>query len=197
VQVLKLHTNAQTLSWLTNSLRSAWGRVLFFWYSFQGPGRIAHALRLVWRLREPISPFSVINSDQLWQLFSLGWTILLLIVIHNLDSGITAKYLKRQASFYSTQVSFSFHSLRCSEILVSPNICTVNSFASNSYLQPRFWYYCQIFKTLGLLLLNAGLFPFSLSEMLWDALRYLYLRISAQRFEPGGFIERGGFESFP
>ena len=76
------------------------------------------------RPREPISLFSVLNSDQLWQLSSLAWTILLPIVIYNLDSGITAKYSKQQASFYSMQVSFRFHSLRCSEILVSPSICT-------------------------------------------------------------------------
>ena len=76
------------------------------------------------RLRELISPFSVLNSDQPWQLFSLGWTILLSIVIYILDSGIAAKYSKRHTSFYSMQVSFRFHSLRCSEILVSPSICT-------------------------------------------------------------------------
>ena len=44
----------------------------------------------------------------------------------------------------------------------------VNNFASSSYLQHRFWYYCQIFKTSGLFLLNAGVFPFSLFGMLWD-----------------------------
>jgi len=46
------------------------------------------------------------------------------IVIYNLDSGITANYSNRQASFYSMQVSFCFHSLRSSEILVSASICT-------------------------------------------------------------------------
>jgi len=45
-------------------------------------------------------------------------------IIHDLDSRITAKYSKCQTSFYSMQVSFGFHSLRCSEILVSPSICT-------------------------------------------------------------------------
>jgi len=43
----------------------------------------------------------------------------------------------------------------------------VNNFACMGYLQPRFRYYCQIFKTTGLFLLKTGLFPFSLSEMLW------------------------------
>jgi len=76
------------------------------------------------RLREPISPLSLLNSHQLWQLFSRRWTILLSTVINDLDHGITAKYSKRQTSFYSMQVSFHFHSLRCSEILVSPSICT-------------------------------------------------------------------------
>ena len=45
-------------------------------------------------------------------------------VIYDLDCGIPAKYSKRQTSFYSMQVSFRFHSLRRSEILVSPSICT-------------------------------------------------------------------------
>jgi len=71
-----------------------------------------------------ISPLSLLNCDQLWQLFSRGWTILLTTIIQDLDSRITAKYSKCQTSFYSMQVSFRFHSLRCSEILVSPSICT-------------------------------------------------------------------------
>ena len=66
---------------------------------------------------------SLFNCDQLWQLFSRGWTILYSTIIHNLDSRITTKYSKCQTSFYSMQVSFCFHSLRCSEILVSPSIC--------------------------------------------------------------------------
>jgi len=74
------------------------------------------------RLREPISPLSLLNCDQLWQLFV--WTILLTTVIHDLDSRITAKCSKCPTSFYSMQVSFRFHSLRCSKILVSPSICT-------------------------------------------------------------------------
>ena len=45
-------------------------------------------------------------------------------VIYDLDCGIPAKYSKRQTSFYSMQVSFRFHSLRRSEILASPSICT-------------------------------------------------------------------------
>ena len=75
-------------------------------------------------LRQPISPLSLLNCDQLWQLFSRGWTILLLTVIYDLDSRITDKYSKCQISFYSMRVSFRFHSLRCSEILVSSSICT-------------------------------------------------------------------------
>ena len=76
------------------------------------------------RLHEPISPLSLLNCDQLWQLFSRVWTILHLTVIYDLDSRITAKYSECQTSFYSMQVSFRFHSLRCSEILVSLSICT-------------------------------------------------------------------------
>jgi len=60
----------------------------------------------------PWADFAVITA-QLWQLFSC-----------DLDSRITAKYSKYQTSFYSMQVSFRFHSLKCSEILVSPSICT-------------------------------------------------------------------------
>jgi len=76
------------------------------------------------RLREPISPLSLLNCDQLWKLFSRVWTILLVTVIYDLDCRITAKYSKCQTSFYSMHVSFRFHSLRCSEILVSASICT-------------------------------------------------------------------------
>jgi len=76
------------------------------------------------RLREPISSLSLLNCGQLWQLFSRGWTILHSTITHDLDSRITAKYSKCQTCFYSMQVSFRFHSLRCSEILVSPSICT-------------------------------------------------------------------------
>jgi len=62
----------------------------------------------------------------------------------------------------------------------------VDGFAFNYYIRPRSWGYCQIFKTIDLFLLNAR----SLSIFtLWDAVRYLYLWVSAQRFEPGGFIE--------
>jgi len=61
----------------------------------------------------------------------------------------------------------------------------LNKFAFNCYLRPRSWDYCQIFKTTDLFLLNAGLFQFSLSEMLWDT----SISVSAQRFEPGGFIK--------
>jgi len=48
-------------------------------------------------------------------------------------------------------------------------------FALNCYLRPRSWDYCQIFKTTYLFLLIAGLFPFSLSEMLWDTYISKYL----------------------
>jgi len=87
------------------------------------------------RLREPISPLSLLNCDQLWQLFSRGWTILLSTITHDLDSRITAKYSKCQTSFYS-----------------------------------------------------AGLFPFSLPEMLWDTCisEYLdgHLGQSGTRYRP-------------
>jgi len=78
------------------------------------------------RLREPISPLSLFNCDQLWQLFSRSWTILHSTIIHDLDSRITDKYSesKCHTSFYSMQFSFRFHSLGYSEILVSPSICT-------------------------------------------------------------------------
>ena len=76
------------------------------------------------RLHELMSPLSLLNSDWLWQLFSRDGTILLSNIIYDLDLGITAKYSKRQTSFYSMQVYFRFHSLRCSEVLVSPSICT-------------------------------------------------------------------------
>jgi len=55
------------------------------------------------RLREPISPFSMFNSVQLCStLFNyniyFGWTILLLTIIHDLDSSLdsrtTVKYSK-------------------------------------------------------------------------------------------------------
>jgi len=45
-------------------------------------------------------------------------------VIYDLDSRITNKYSEYQTSHYSIQVSFRFHSLRCSDILVFPSICT-------------------------------------------------------------------------
>ena len=41
----------------------------------------------------------------------------------------------------------------------------VVNFAFNCYLRPRFWDCCQIFKMSDLFLLNAGLFPFSVSEI--------------------------------
>ena len=76
------------------------------------------------RLHEPISPLSLLNCDQLWQLFFRGWTILHSTIIHDLDSRISAKYSKCQPFSYSMQVSFRFHPLRCSVILLSLNICT-------------------------------------------------------------------------
>jgi len=91
----------------------------------QGPGRMAHApqadmgdsasrFRCSWRS-------TLINYDSY---FPLAWTILLRIVICNLDFGITPKYSKQFSSFYSTQVSSRFHSLRCSEIRICTNIRT-------------------------------------------------------------------------
>jgi len=59
---------------------------------------------------------------------------------------------------------------------ISTVFLRVNNFAFNYYLRPRFWDYCQIFKTTGLFLLNhAGLFPFSLSQKLWDTCISEYL----------------------
>jgi len=94
--------------------------------------------------------FSVMSSNQVWQLFWIGWTILLPTVIYNLDSSITAKYSKRQASFYSMQDSFRFHSLRCCEILVLrvwwnllvrifANLCAAQRFepAAGGFIKPR------------------------------------------------------------
>ena len=51
----------------------------------------------------------------------------------------------------------------------------MKNFAFNCYLRPRSWDCCQIFKTTDLFLLHAGLFPFSLSEMLWDTCISMYL----------------------
>ena len=68
----------------------------YSWYSVQGPG---------WYRQ-----LSLLNCDQLWQLFFRGWTILLSTVIYDIDSRITAKYSKCQSSFYSMQVSFRCHS---------------------------------------------------------------------------------------
>jgi len=76
------------------------------------------------RLREPISPLSLLKCDQLWQLFSRGWTILLSTVIYDLDSRIAAKYSKYQTSFYSMQVSFRFHSLRFWDTCISEYLHT-------------------------------------------------------------------------
>jgi len=76
------------------------------------------------RLCEPILPLSLLNCDQLLELFFSEWTILLSTIIHELDSGNTARYSKCQTSFDSMQVSFRFHSQRCPEILVSPSIRT-------------------------------------------------------------------------
>jgi len=113
---------------------------LYFWYSIQGPGRMA-TMRLVWAT--PRADFAVLGA-QLW-------------------STMTATF-------------------PC-----------VNNFASNSYLQPRFWYYCQIFKTTGLFLLNAGLFSFSLSEMLWDNCIFEYLHKDSNLEVSSN---RGGVEQF-
>ena len=63
----------------------------------------------------------------------------------------------------------------------------VNNFAFNCYLRPRSWDYCQMFYSMQVS------FRFHSLRTLWDALRHLYLRISAQRFEPGGLIEQRRF----
>jgi len=74
----------------------------------------------------PWADFAVITA-QLWLTITaiFSWVNnFALTIIHDLDSRIPVKYSKCQTSFYSMQVSFRFHSLRCSEILVSPSICT-------------------------------------------------------------------------
>jgi len=58
------------------------------------------------------------------QLFSHGWTILLSLIICNVESWTTNKYSNIQVSFWLLHVSFRFHSQRCSEILVFPSICS-------------------------------------------------------------------------
>jgi len=65
----------------------------FFWVPNPRPGPDG-PLVSGWyeRLHELISPLSLLNSDQLRQLFSRRWTILLVTVINDLDPGITAKY---------------------------------------------------------------------------------------------------------
>ena len=75
----------------------------------------------------PWADFAVLDvqlCSTITQLFSRGWTILLSTIIYDLDSRIAAKYSKCQTTFYSIQVSFRFHSLRCYERLVSLSICT-------------------------------------------------------------------------
>jgi len=67
----------------------------------------------------------------------------------------------------------------------------VNNFAFNCYLRPRFQDYCQIFKMSDLFLLNACLFPFSLSEMLWDTCISEYLHKDSNLEVSSN---RGGFE---
>ena len=103
-------------------------KINYSWYSVQGLGRMAQTPQAgtcdsVSRFRR--SRFrrshcsTVINYDSYFLMI-----ILFLIVIYDLDSRITAEYSKCQTSFYSMQVSFRFHSLRCSETPVSPSICT-------------------------------------------------------------------------
>ena len=92
-----------------------------FWYPIQGPGRMARAPQVGKR-----ADFAVITG-QLWTTITVifSWVNnFVSTVIYDLDPGITSKYSKRQISSYSMQVSFRFHSLRCSEILVSRSICT-------------------------------------------------------------------------
>ena len=93
----------------------------------QGPGRMAHVPRPQADMGDSVSRFrcswcsTLINYDSC---FPLAWTILLPIVISNLDSGITAKYSKQFSSFCLMQVSFRFFFVRCSEIRIRTNIRT-------------------------------------------------------------------------
>jgi len=93
------------------------------------------------RLREPISPLSLLNCDQPWQLFSRVWTILLSTVIYDLDSRITTKYSKCHTSFYSMQV----HPKTLFEI-----------FLWTAVLFRRIWTFPQIFR-FGFIPGNSGI----------------------------------------
>ena len=84
----------------------------------------------------------------------------------------------------SLSISSCIHNIAC----ISNTIFSwVNNFAFNCYLRPRSWDYCQLFYSMQVS------FRFHSLRTLWDALRHLYLRISAQRFEPGGLIEQRRF----
>ena len=67
----------------------------------------------------------------------------------------------------------------------------VNNFAFNFYLWPGSWDCCQMFKTTDLFLHNAGVFPFSLSEMLWGTCISEYLHKDSNLEVSSN---RGGFE---
>jgi len=99
----------------------------YSWYSVQGPGRMAQTPQA--GTCDSVSRFrryhcsTVINYESYF-LMGDQFCFLFLTVMYDLDSRITAEYSKCQTFFYSMQVSFRFHPLRCSEILVSPSICT-------------------------------------------------------------------------
>jgi len=97
-----------------------------FLFGTQSKARAGWPVRLRLVRVTPRADFAVITG-QLWTTITVifSWVNnFVSTVIYDLDPGITSKYSKRQISSYSMQVSFRFHSLRCSEILVSRSICT-------------------------------------------------------------------------
>jgi len=81
-------------------------------------------LRLIWATAW--ADFAIITA-QLWSTMTAisSWVNNSAFnCYYDLVPGITAKYSKRQIPFYPMQVSLCFHSLRCSEILVSVRIYT-------------------------------------------------------------------------
>ena len=96
----------------------------YSWYSAQGPGLIAQTPQAgIGDSASRVHRYHCTTVINYKSYFSVHGH-LLSTIIHILDSGNTAKYSKCQISFDSMQVSFRFHSQRCSEILVSPSICT-------------------------------------------------------------------------
>jgi len=88
-----------------------------------------------------------------------------------------------------------FRRSRCSALFNYKSYFLVGwQFCFQLVSRPRFYDYCQIFK------MSASFYSMQVSFRFHSlrSLRYLYLRVSAQRFEPGGFmeptkIEPGGF----